>query len=141
MNLSILGLLFDFGLLVLIWMVQLIIYPSFKFYSKTDLLLWHKKYTAAISIVVIPLMFGQLITAVLQAIYAPNWLNLGCLILISLVWISTFSQFVPIHKTISTGKITSKLLQQLVQKNWLRTALWSLIFIWSFVKILYLSGV
>ena len=134
MSISILRLLFDFGLLVLIWMVQLIIYPSFKFYSENDLLLWHQKYTAAISFVVIPLMFGQLITATLQVINNQNWFTIGGLTLITAVWVSTFLQFVPMHKAISNGKTSNELLQQLVKKNWLRTALWTLIFMWSFLK-------
>lgn len=134
MSLSIMRLLFDFGLLVLIWMVQLIIYPSFQFYVKNDLLKWHEKYTVAISFIVIPLMFGQLITAVLELLNQRDVFTIGSLVLIILVWISTFTQFVPMHGTIASGLANQKLLKELVFKNWLRTALWSLIFIWSFLK-------
>ena len=136
MKLSILRLLFDFGLLVLIWMVQLIIYPSFQYYSENDLLAWHEKYMLAISFVVIPLMFGQLITAILQFIHDRDCFSIVSMMLITLVWISTFTQFVPLHDAIASGKATKSLLEELVFKNWIRTGLWTLIFLLSFFKTL-----
>ena len=50
----------DFGLLVLIWMVQLVVYPGFKYYQRERLLEWHARYTSRISYIVGPLMLGQL---------------------------------------------------------------------------------
>ena len=35
----------DFGAVVLIWLVQLVIYPSFLHYAESDLVNWHKIYT------------------------------------------------------------------------------------------------
>ncbi|MFT7429007.1 MAG: hypothetical protein ACI9IZ_001504, partial [Nonlabens sp.] len=40
--LDLLQLLVDFGLVVLIWIVQLIIYPSFLYYGSKTLNKWHK---------------------------------------------------------------------------------------------------
>lgn len=136
MKLSILRLLFDFGLLVLIWMVQLIIYPSFQFYSENDLLPWHEKYMVAISFVVIPLMLGQLITAIFQLIHDRNCFSIASMMLITLVWIATFTQFVPLHDAITSGKTTKPLLEELVFKNWIRTGLWTIIFSLTFIKAL-----
>ena len=56
---STLTLLADFGLVVLIWIVQLIIYPSFHVVANDAFAAWHKTYMALISYLVIPLMFGQ----------------------------------------------------------------------------------
>ena len=136
MNLETLRLLFDFGLLILVWMVQLVVYPSFKFYEIDNLLKWHSKYTLAISFIVIPLMFGQLITASLQLFGERNPFTIGSMILIALVWASTFSQFVPMHSTITSGSPTKEILEQLVLKNWIRTCLWTSIFVWTFLKML-----
>ncbi|MEO1009857.1 MAG: hypothetical protein AAFX53_01035 [Bacteroidota bacterium] len=61
MKYEILRLLCDFGLVVLIWSVQLIIYPSFQFYNPIELLLWHGIYVHRITYVVLPLMVGQLV--------------------------------------------------------------------------------
>ncbi|TMM59594.1 hypothetical protein FEE95_07770 [Maribacter algarum] len=134
MSLGLFRLVFDSGLLILIWMVQLIVYPSIQYYTSQNLLNWHQKYTVAISFVVIPLMFGQLITASLQLISERNLFTLGSLILIGLVWASTFIQFVPMHSAIASGNTSPKLLQKLVSKNWIRTILWTLIFVWTVIK-------
>jgi len=136
MNLELLRLLFDFGLVVLIWLVQLTIYPAFLFYQKENLLKWHQKYTVGISIVVIPLMFGQLITSVLQLLKTQNAFTLISIILIILVWVITFSQFVPMHSKIAKGESSNALLHKLVRLNWLRTILWSLLFGYSLVYFL-----
>ncbi len=134
MKLEIIKLLFDFGLLVLIWLIQLVVYPSFSYYRKNDLVLWHKKYTLRISYVVIPLMMTQLSISVVQAVQKPATLNILNLILVVVVWISTFLQFVPLHHKISSNSIDSNILQKLVSRNWFRTALWTLIFILSCVQ-------
>ena len=49
----------DFGLLVLILMVQVIVYPSFLHFSKTNLIKWHQSYTPKITTIVAPLMIAQ----------------------------------------------------------------------------------
>ncbi len=129
--------LFDLGLLVLIWMVQLIVYPSFKYYADKKLLAWHETYTKRIAILVIPLIFGQLITGILQLYEAINWYTATSIILIVGVWVSTFAQFVPMHSKISKGAATPVLLNRLVGLNWIRTVLWSWLFVLSCFKLFY----
>ncbi len=136
MDITIVKLLFDFGLLVLIWMVQLIIYPSFSYYPKSNLYRWHKKYTLRLGYIVIPLMLGQLILAVLEMFTEFSVLKMFNLGLVVMVWLLTFLQFVPIHLKISTHIITDLLLQKLVHLNWSRTILWTLVFMISCVSIL-----
>lgn len=135
-TLGITRLLFDFGLVVLIWMVQLIVYPSFHHYTAENLVHWHQKYTLAITFVVVPLMFGQLITALLQVFAEQHFFTIGSLVLIALVWLSTFIQFVPLHGTIASGAVHKEVLNELVSKNWLRTGLWTVLFLWHFFHFL-----
>ena len=129
MYLPIVQLLLDFGLVVLIWIIQLIVYPSFLYYRNENLVAWHREYTSRFSFIVIPLMFGQLGISIYQvSTYANVYTALG-LVIILLIWISTFLQFVPIHSNISKGIASEKMLNSLVTKNWLRTSLWSLLFV------------
>ena len=129
MSLAIIQLLLDFGLVVLIWIIQLIVYPSFLYYRNENLVAWHREYTSRFSFIVIPLMFGQLGISIYQvSTYANVYTALG-LVIILLIWISTFLQFVPIHTNISKGIASEKMLNSLVTKNWLRTSLWSLLFV------------
>lgn len=122
---------FDFGLLVLIWMVQLVIYPSFKYFNKNDLIRWHRVYVQRISYVVIPLMFGQTLIAIYQLYLTPSLYTTGSVVLIFLVWILTFWLFVPRHNAVSNVRFDENTLSELVSYNWARTAVWSIVFIWS----------
>lgn len=133
MTLSDFRLVFDFGLLVLIWIVQVIIYPGFTYYTSTDLYKWHSVYTKRISYVVIPLMLGQLTLGLWEAYCYPSTYTLGSLVLILGVWLLTFTIFVPMHQRIAEGQTESVLLYSLISKNWLRTFLWTLIFVWTWI--------
>ncbi len=135
MTVAIIRLLLDFGLVVLIWMIQRIVYPSFLHYSAENLVIWHKEYTSRFSVIVIPLMFGQLGISIYQAILLTNLYTVVSLVIVILLWVSTFLQFVPIHSGISKGLISKKKLNSLVSKNWLRTFLWSLLFVMNCIVI------
>ena len=132
MSIAIIRLLLDFGLVVLIWIIQRIVYPSFLHYKTQNLIVWHNVYTSRFSTIVIPLMLGQLAISIYQVIVVTNLYTIISLVCIVLIWASTFSQFVPIHSQISKGIINEKLLISLVKKNWIRTILWTLLFLFSF---------
>ncbi|WP_299219189.1 hypothetical protein [uncultured Aquimarina sp.] len=131
MDFTVVRLLFDFGLLILIWIVQLIIYPSFKHFQKQDLIKWHSVYAVRIGLIVMPLMIGQLLMNVIFTFWFSNFYSFISLILVALVWSSTFLQFVPMHSRISDGKFDSKFINRLINLNWLRTFLWTTIFLYS----------
>jgi len=137
MSIFILRLLVDFGLLVLIWIIQMIIYPSFIYYKSENLVEWHRKYTPLIAYIVGPLMLFQLGITIYQITNEINLFNIISLAIISLVWISTFLQFVPIHNSISKGRVNKEMLLSLVKKNWIRTALWTLLFLFSLTYYLF----
>jgi len=128
-------LLVDFGLMVLIWMVQLLIYPSFAYYSGEALLRWHKKYTPRITVVVLPLMLGQLILygALIQEVKTVYAIGSFCIVL--LLWLLTFAVFVPLHKSITNGSHTEDSLRKLTAYNWARTLLWTVLFLWSWLEV------
>jgi hypothetical protein len=123
--------LLNFGLLVLIWMIQLIVYPSFLYYNTKSLVIWHKLYTSRFSFIVIPLMLSQLFISFYQLIAVTNLYTVISFVTILLIWASTFLQFVPIHFNISKGIVDEKVLISLVKKNWIRTILWTFLFIYS----------
>ena len=132
-----LSLLVDAGLVVLIWMVQLVVYPSFTYYRPKDLIDWHQKYTNRIAVVVIPLMLSQLVLAMVSIFYQPNFSSIVTLAVVLFLWIFTFLSFAPLHFKITEGDASSKNLQLLIQRNWIRTFLWSALLL--FHLILYMS--
>lgn len=121
----------DFGLVILIWMVQRIVYPSFLHYSKEQLVEWHKQYTPAIASIVTPLMIIQLGIAVYQCIHHITLFSLGYMGIILSLWTITFYTFVPLHRALGTQEFIDDVPRQLVGKNWRRTLLWTLLFIIS----------
>mgnify|MGYP001220406353 CR=1 FL=1 len=128
-------LLFDSGLLVLILMVQLIIYPSFLHYPLKSLITWHNIYTKKIAIVVIPLMLGQLIVSIFQVYEKQVFDTLSYAIIVLFLWGITLFKFAPMHNTISQGSVNDKFLTKLVRLNWIRTILWFLLFLLTVTKI------
>jgi len=122
-------LLVDFGLVVLIWIVQLIIYPGFLHYTKENLHKWHKYYTIRIAVIVIPLMFAQLIIGIWDVFQSVSIESITYLSLVLFLWIHTFLVFAPRHQRIAKNTFDEQLLSELVKKNWIRTAAWTLIFV------------
>jgi DMSO reductase anchor subunit len=98
-----------------------------------ELIRWHKKYTPRITFLVLPLMLGQLMLygALLQE--GKTFYSIGSFGLVLMAWLLTFTVFVPRHKEISNGTYSEKTLSQLVQFNWGRTLLWTLLFVWNLV--------
>ena len=141
MELIVFRLALDFGLAVLIWVVQLLIYPSFLHYSPENLQQWHLRYTSRMAIIVIPLMFGQLAITIYQAFCFPNVYTLGSITVLVVIWVVTFIQFVPMHKTITNTTPSRALLENLIKRNRLRTFLWSLLFLWSLTEFLLRGGI
>ena len=127
-------LLIDAGLVVLIWMVQLVVYPSFTYYPPKNLIEWHQKYTTGIAVIVIPLMLAQLVLAIVAVFYQPNFVSLFTLLIVIFLWIFTFISFAPLHFKISEGKPNQQLLQLLIRRNWIRTFLWSSLFLFHLIS-------
>lgn len=116
----------DSGLLVLIWLVQLIIYPSFRYTEEKEFIVWHARYVSIISLVVSPLMLLQL-WAELVHIFNNDYRWMRILMILA-VLTSTFSLSVPNHKRLSRYGKDQLIISRLVLTNWLRTLFWSFLF-------------
>lgn len=119
----------DGGLLVLIWMVQRIVYPSFLEIYEDRLQAWHARYMPAIGSIVGPLMLLQVVLILLQVVLVGRLVDLisGCLVLA--IWISTAVFSVPCHRKIELGRGDRAVLERLVTTNWPRTILWTIVFL------------
>lgn len=79
-------------------------------------------------------MLGQLGISIDQLIMEINLYTVLSIIIIIVIWVSTFMQFVPIHAQISKGKASQNMLDSLVKKNWIRTFLWTALFLYSMLN-------
>ena len=133
-------LVLDVGLLVLIWMIQLIVYPSFLFYTAKELIAWHKMYTKAIALIVIPLMLGQLGITIYQVFLEQNTYTSTSIVLVVFLWGITLLKFAPMHQQISEGNTHIQLLKKLVQNNWIRTIIWTILCVMSAASVFFLNS-
>ena len=118
----------DFGLVVLIWLVQLIIYPGFRYYNPAELAIWHPKYSNLITLVVGPLILAQVGLVGWDVLNRFSWLTVASAILVGLMWASTAFQAIPMHNIITAGDTSPETLARLVNVNWVRTVGWTVIF-------------
>ncbi|PHN08528.1 hypothetical protein [Flavilitoribacter nigricans] len=132
-------LLLDFGVVVLIWLVQLVIYPSFKYFSREGINRWHPKYTFLVSFVIMPLLLGQLALAAYQVFFFPDLFTIVSFILIIIAWILTFFFAVPIHHTFSLAEDHQVLADRLIRINAYRTIVWTLAFVFSLIRLFLLE--
>ena len=115
-----------FFLTGVIWTIQIVHYPSFHYIDKLSFVNFHQFHERRISIIVMPLMVLELISSV--ALYFNDMSNhtfLLNLIIVGLIWCSTFFIQVPIHNILSQKK-DNMMIEKLVNTNWIRTFLWSM---------------
>lgn len=124
MILSMVELVVSFGLVVLIWLIQLLHYPSFRFIDQSKFTQFARFHGTRISYIVIPLMLLELALG----LYFHHLVII--LILIS-IWLSTFLLQVPSHQKL-TKEYSLEQIERLISTNWIRTFLWSLKFILLF---------
>ena len=119
----------DVGLLVLIWMVQLLIYPSFCHFGKDGFDRWHHMYMRNITFIVLPLMLGQLLLSGYLLFYLQDFSTFRIVdfALVGSMWLSTALFYKPLHEKLVKQGFDIPLCNQLDRTNWWRTAVWTVI--------------
>lgn len=114
------------GLLVLIWIVQIIIYPGMHGWDRDRFQALHRQYVPRISSIVVPLILAQAALALHQVVLAPNLISAAQVALVGAVWGVTLFISVPLHTCLSAG-YDAQTVTRLTATNWLRTIGWSLV--------------
>jgi len=110
----------------LIWVIQLIHYPSFSRISPASFSEFHHFHSRRITWIVAPVMIFELISAIALVILNPSSpMMVSNLVLLGLIWLSTFFLSVPAHNQLAQG-FDEKTILRLTTTNWPRTFLWSL---------------
>ena len=126
----------DSSFLVLIWLVQVIIYPSFSYIDRDKLNFWHQLYTRKILYFVGPLLFIQTGLIGIQILFDPlGYLADG--VLVSILWVNTFFYAVPIHAAIDRGESIDGNIQKLLRVNRWRSWIWTGLFLLSLERVLF----
>ncbi|MCU0400005.1 MAG: hypothetical protein MUE75_03195 [Algoriphagus sp.] len=125
----------DTGLFILVWLVQVIIYPSFAHIAKEKLSFWHRLYTQKILYFVGPLMFVQTGLISWQILGDPLVYFADGLLLAG-IWINTFLIAIPIHADIDRDDILDSHLPKLLRVNGWRSWMWTGLFLISLGRVL-----
>lgn len=120
-----LEILISWFLVGLIWVIQLVHYPSFAYVNVGDFSEFHSFHSSRISILVVPLMISELVLSFYLLQQNFSIFRTIILVLVILIWCSTFFLSVPIHNQLAIGK-DDNLIRSLVITNWFRTILWTL---------------
>jgi len=107
-----------------IWLVQVLIYPNFRFIPEADFKAFHKRHCDRISLPVGPMIVQLFMVAMvlMEGPRTPEWIFHG--IAIALIYAVTAVFSAPAHARLGKGKDPSAI-DRLILSNWVRTLLWT----------------
>jgi len=110
-----------------IWVIQLVHYPSFHFIELKQYTAFQRFHMSRISYVVIPAMLIELFTLILIVISMDqiDTLVVVSAILLIFIWLMTAVFFSGVHQRLTLG-YDQTVVDKLVKLNWGRTLLWTL---------------
>ena len=109
----------------IIWVIQLLHYPTFHFIKQSDYVEFQHFHMQRISFIVVPVMIIELLSGFMLVYYFRSNLLILCLIILLVIWLITFVFFTKLHQSL-LGGYDKIIVDKLVQINWSRTVLWSL---------------
>ena len=113
----------------LIWFVQVVHYPLFSRVGEDTFRTYARLHGRRTMWVVGPPMLVEMMAALLllwlKPTGVPPWMLWGGLLLLLVVWLSTWLVQVPQHTILAAG-FNAEAYHRLVRTNWIRTVTWSL---------------
>lgn len=111
-----------------IWITQRITYPGFTDWSRDEFARCHADYVRRIGPIVMPAMMLELLAAaawLFTSTGGARYAAIAGMVLVAVLWISTFALQVPCHNRLSSG-FDAATHARLVATNWIRTVAWTL---------------
>jgi len=125
---TLLQLLVTWILAGMMWFVQVVHYPLYK-KIKEGFVEYERSHIKRAALLIGPLMLIEVITAIILIGMTPGGtltqLATANLVLLFLIWISTFLFQIAQHQKLSV-QFSKKNLQGLINANWIRTVLWTI---------------
>lgn len=106
-----------------IWIVQLVHYPSFRFVDSEQFKEFSLFHQQKITYIVAPVMVLEILTG-LYLLPSQNIIFIASMLMLLGVWLVTFFYSVKEHNILLSGK-DEQSIERLVKTNWMRTLLWS----------------
>tara|TARA_B000000475_G_scaffold175383_1_gene141059 strand:- start:2 stop:427 length:426 start_codon:yes stop_codon:yes gene_type:complete len=114
-------------MVAIIWMVQILHYPSFLFVDKQQYTEFQQFHMKKISYIIVPIMLLELFSGfgILFYIEKAQLSLYASLILLVLIWVITGLFFTKYHTELSK-KYNRNTILRLIRFNWIRTVLWTI---------------
>ena len=113
----------------LIWLIQIVHYPLFKFVGKNEFQVYHNGHSVLITPLVGTVMIIELISSIFLVIFPPKNVSFTVstigVILVFIIWASTAFLQIPQHNILA-NVYELEAHKLLVQTNWIRTIAWSM---------------
>ena len=128
----------------LIWLVQRVHYPLLAAVGDKEFVSYEREHVRRIAPVVAPMMLMESVAAGCLVVLAPPgilaFLSVAGLLVLGLVWGSTWMLQVPAHRILEHGR-NPDVIAQLVRTNWIRTVGWSMRFFIAGAMLVLSGGV
>ena len=114
-------------MVAIIWMVQILHYPSFLFVDKKQYTEFQQFHMKKISYIIVPIMLLELFSGfgILFYIEKVQLSLYASLTLLVLIWVITGLFFTKYHTELSK-KYNRNTILRLIRFNWIRTVLWTI---------------
>lgn len=109
----------------LIWIIQLLHYPSYRFIQTEKFSSYQNFHTNRITFIVGPVMLIEVLSGMYLTV-TSDWTSAWTLNFVGLclIWLSTLFFSIPAHNQLHWA-YNEKVISRLIKTNWLRTLTWS----------------
>ncbi len=116
-------------MLGLIWVIQLVHYPSFLFVDNSKFVNFEKFHSQKITYIVMPMMIAEIVSCSMIVVRDywqgdGSWFWMINMISLLGIWLSTFCLSIPCHAKLRRGYCHTTI-KRLIDTNWPRTFLWT----------------
>ena len=113
------------ALVGLIWTIQLVHYPLFRYVDPAAWRDFHAQHARRITLLVGLLMPVEVLLVAVLLVKAPSLASWAGAALVAVIWLSTALLQVPLHQRLDQG-CDATAHARLVSTNWIRTVAWTL---------------
>jgi hypothetical protein len=119
----------SFIMLGVMWFVQIAYYPNLQYIGGPEFIRYQQEHIRRVTAIAWAMLIVELITAAVlpffPALLWRRWALFLNLLLLLVIWCSTWSVQVPLHKILEQG-FEAEAHRRLVRSNWVRTICYSL---------------
>jgi hypothetical protein len=129
------ALVVDTFLFSLAWVVQLVVYPGFRWVDTTTHPHWHRVYANRIVVLTLPSMLLQIGLHGYLVFVLSSPIAWATFILVAGTWIATFGRAIQLHQKIQELGPQASVLRSLLSVHAIRTTLWTVVFLLQLTEV------